>query len=165
MVAAVLILFGLAALAPAVSSLNKLSDALSTHWPSFTHRRATFLAGAVAIVLMATMQVDRLGPIFIGIGAVFLPALGAMAGDLTGKTESGLRLRRGINLAGVCAWTAGVAVAVGSVVMAAIQPETSSWLQAGSIYGFVVSACLYRVLARVGLESADSHVSLAKIEE
>ena len=61
--AAILILFGLAALAAAVSALNKLSDGVSTHWPSLTPRLLTIPAGLLALGLMATGLVDRLGPI------------------------------------------------------------------------------------------------------
>ncbi len=150
--AAILILFGLAALAPAVSSLNKVSEGISTHWPSFTLRVNTVIAGVAALFLMATYQVDRLGPIFIAMGAVFAPALGALAGDLTGRISRGLAFRRGVNPAGVLAWAAGCSVAVASGVVTITQPEAPAWLEQGSIFGFVVAACAYRVLARMGLE-------------
>jgi cytosine permease len=159
--AAILILFGLAALAAAVSSLNKLAEGVSTHWPAITVRGASALAALVALCLMATGQVDRLGPIFIAMGALFAPALGAMAGDLTGRIERGLEFRAGINLAGVLAWAAGCAVAVTLDAFTMLRGDHSAWLQQGSICGLLVSACVYRLLAasRTGRESSQGLAS------
>jgi cytosine permease len=145
--AGILILFGLAALANAVSTLNKFSEGVSTHWPAFTPRWATIPAGLVALCLMATGQVDRLEPTFIAMGSLFMPALGAIAGDLTGRIKEGLTVRNGFNPAGILAWAAGCAVAVAMNTLASRQGDQVFWLEQGSICGFVISACVYRLLA------------------
>ncbi len=150
--AAILILFGLAALAAAVSSLNKLSEGVSTHWPVWTPRLATIPAGVAALCLMATGLVDRLGPIFIAMGSLFAPALGALAGDLAAKTKHGFALRTGFNPAGVLAWAAGCAVAFGMSAVAWRQSDHSFWLEQGSLCGFLVAAIVYRLLAAMAFE-------------
>src|ERR1039457_3433090 len=71
--AAILILFGLAALAPAVASLERMSEGVTTHWPSLTRGRASLLGCGVAFILMASAQVDRMGPIVGAMGAIFAP--------------------------------------------------------------------------------------------
>ena len=71
--AAILILFGLETLAMAVSSLNKVAEGVSTHWPSLTPRGNTIIACLVALGLVATYQVDRLGPVYTVMGAIFAP--------------------------------------------------------------------------------------------
>jgi cytosine permease len=144
--AAILILFGLAALAPAVSSLNKLCDGVATHWPRITPRGSSLIAGIVALCLMLTGQVDRPGPIFLALGSIFLPALGAMAADRRGKIERGVSFRSGFDPAGVVAWATGCAVALASWALTTINGNRSPWLEQGSIYGFVVSACVFRLL-------------------
>jgi cytosine permease len=150
---AILILFGLAALANAVSALNKFSEGVSTHWPAWIPRWATIPAGLVALVLMATGQVDRLAPIFIAMGSIFMPALGAMAGDLTGRIRRGLAVRNGVNPAGAGAWAAGCVVAVAMSALASPQGNRSFWLDQGSICGFLVSSCVYRLLTVLAFES------------
>ncbi len=151
--AAILILFGLAALAAAVSALNKFSEGISTHWPAWTPRLVTLPGGLVALGLMMTGVVDRLGPIFIVMGSLFAPALGAMAGDLTARTRHRVSFRTGINAAGVLSWAAGCAVAFGMSAVAARQSDRSLWLEQGSLCGFLVAACLYRLLAAMDFES------------
>jgi hypothetical protein len=145
--AAILILFGLAALAPAVASLNKLCDGVATHWPRITPRVGSLIAGVIALCLMLSAQVDRLAPIFIAMGCLFAPVLGAMAADLTGKTERGDTFRSGLNPAGVFAWAAGSAVAFAVFALATFKGDRSPWLEHGSIFGFLVSACAFRLLA------------------
>ena len=149
--AAILILFGLAALAAAVSSLNKLSDGISTHWPAWTPRLATIPAGLLALCLMATGLVDRLGPIFIAMGSFFAPALGAMAGDLTGKLKHGLAFRTGSTRR-----RSRLGRRLRSCLRTMSVPrrangDHSSWLEQGSICGFIVAACVYRLLAAMAV--------------
>ena len=150
--AAILILFGLAALAAAVSALNKLSEGVSTHWPAWTPRLATIPAGLVALCVMATGLVDRLAPIFIVMGSLFAPALGAIAGNLTARIRHRVSFRTGFNAAGVLAWAAGCAVAFGMSAVASRQSDRSLWLEQGSLCGFLVAACVYRLLAAMAFE-------------
>ncbi len=151
--ATILILFGLAALAPGVSSLARFSDSISTHWPSMSPRRVTFIACCVAFLLMVTGQVDRLGLFYRAAGIVFSPLLGAMAGDLLGKSPGAIVLRAGINSAGIIAWGTGVAAGLLIFFTTALQPDFLGSLQPESVFGMLVSACVYRLLCRSGFES------------
>ena len=162
--AAILILFGLETLALAVSSLNKVAEGISTHWPGLTPRGNTVIACLVAVGLVATYQVDRLGPVYTAMGAIFAPMLGAMAGDRWGRTQRGVPLRTRINPAGLLAWATGCAVACASAAVTVLEPASSAWLEQGSIYGLLVSACVYRLLAGVGLLSTAVPKSGSKIE-
>ncbi len=162
--ATILILFGLAALAPAVASLNKVSESVSIHWPTFTPRGASAIVGLVALFLMGTFQVDRLGPIFTAMGTLFAPVLGAMTGDLTRRVERGPTIRNGLNPAGILAWAAGFAVAASLAALTSIRPQSSIWLEQGSIYGFVVSACIYRLLAGVASASHSRAMNESNVE-
>ena len=152
--AAILILFGLAALAAAVSSLNKLCDGVSTHWPRITPRGASAIAGLLALCVMATGLVDRVAPFFIAIGCFFAPVLGAMAGDLTRGDVQARPFRAGINASGVLAWGVGCAVAFGLAWLPTITGNHIPWLEQGPIVGFLVSACVFRLLARSGADAA-----------
>jgi hypothetical protein len=152
--AAILILFGLAALAPAVSSLAKYSDGIGAHWPALRPSRATWIACPLAFVLMASFQLDRLGPIYRTMGVMFAPVLGAMAGDLLGRNQLRLAFRTGINPAGLIAWAVGCSVAAALEMTTAIQSDVIAGLQPGSICGFIVSAFVYLGLSRFGLGAA-----------
>jgi len=151
--ATILILFGLAALAPAVSSLARFSLSVTTHWPSLTPNRATLIACCIAFLLMATGQVDRLGLFYRAAGLVFAPLLGAMAGDVLGKSQGAIALRVGINPAGIVSWVSGVAAGLTLFLTTPLQSDFLAWLQPESICGMLVSACVYRLLCLFGFES------------
>ena len=111
-------------------------------------RCATWIGCSLAFFLMATGQVDRLGPIYRAFGVIFAPVLGAMAAELYRRSQSGLPLRRGINRSGLLAWAAGFSAGVSFLVATAIKPDVFS-LQLEAICGFIVSACVYTVFSRV----------------
>jgi cytosine permease len=150
--AAILILFGLAALAPAVASLNVIGEKFSAHWPRIGLKGATWIGSAIAFVMMVTGFTDRLGPIFTAMGVVFAPVLGAMAGDRL-RANSGPRdIRTGINPAGILAWGSGFLIAAAVEFKTTFTPEMPAWLHQTAILGFLVAALLYGLFARMGLE-------------
>ncbi len=150
--AAILILFGLAALAPAVASMNGFAQKLATHWPRIGLKGATLLGSAMALVMMATGCTERLGPIFAAMGVVFAPVLGAMAGDRLRSMSRPDELRQGINPAGILAWGVGVLIAAAIEIETNVHLGMPSWLGQTSIFGFLVAALLYWLWTRVGLE-------------
>ena len=77
----ILILFGLAALAPACYSAWVYGQKLSTHWPRLGQAGWTWIGGAIAFFLGATSMPRLLEMVFIVMGNMFAPAVGAMAGD------------------------------------------------------------------------------------
>ena len=109
---AILILFGLAALAPACYSVWVYGEKLSIHWPRLRQSGWTWIGGAVAFVLAATSSANRLELIFSAMGDLFAPAVGAIAGDWLRQRGGWSGLRHGVNRAGVIAWGAGFGVAL-----------------------------------------------------
>jgi hypothetical protein len=154
--AAILILFGLAALAPAVASLNVIAEKLSARWPWLGLKGSTWIAAAFALVLMATGCTDYLGPLYTALGAVFAPVLGAMAGDRLRAGSGPHVIRSGVSMAGILAWAAGFLVAALGEFATSANPELAAWLQQTSILGFLVAAVSYGLLARAGMEAPEA---------
>ena len=156
---AILILFGLAALAPACYATWIYGQNLSIHWPLFGQWGWTWIGGAIALVLGATSWATRLDAIFVLTGVVFAPAVGAMAGDWLRQRGAWGGIRLGVNRAGVIAWAGGVAISLAlelrPLELAAIRApifDSSPWWQLTAIWGFVASFCYYWLLAGFGRE-------------
>jgi cytosine permease len=155
----ILILFGLAALAPACYSAWVYGQKLSTHWPRLGQSVWTWIGGAIALALGATSCANRLELIFIVMGAVFAPAIGAMAGDWMRQKGAWAGVLFGVNRTGIIAWGAGVGIALALEVGRMETPDygpltvrDSPWWYSSSIAGFVASFLYYSLLARLGRE-------------
>jgi hypothetical protein len=149
---AILILFGLAALAPACYASWIFSRRFSTHWSRIRRFDWTWIGGAVAFVLIATSWASRLESIVHGMGLVFAPAVGAMAGDYARHRGGWAGVRAGLNPAGVAAWAAGLGIPP-AVAMATIgNPRLAGWLPPAPLAGFLTAAFIYTLLAGIGLE-------------
>ena len=155
----ILILFGLAALAPACYSAWVYGQKLSTHWPRLGQSAWTWLGGAIAFVLGATSCANQLDWIFIVMGVVFAPVVGAMAGDFLRQRGAWAGVRLGFNRSGIIAWGAGVGIGLALEVGRVATPDyhglvvhDSPWWYSSSICGFVASFLYYSLLARLGKE-------------
>jgi cytosine permease len=148
----VLVLFGLAALAPACYSAWSFSEGLSAHRPLRRASLWTWIGGGAAYALVATSCAGRLGLVASAVGDVFAPAAGALCGDRLRARGLWRGLRPGINPAGVIAWTSGCALAGALEAASALDPDHSAWFQPASLYGFLVSAVAYCLLAGGPLE-------------
>ncbi|MFI5458805.1 MAG: hypothetical protein ACHRXM_25535 [Isosphaerales bacterium] len=147
---AILILFGLAALAPACYSVSVYGEKLSIHWPRLRQLGWTWIGGAVAFALAATSNASRLELIFTAMGDLFAPAAGAIAGDWLSQRGDWSGLRQGVNRAGAIAWGAGFGVALALEVDRVFDPASAQWWQPTAICGFVTSLVVYWLLARLG---------------
>jgi hypothetical protein len=157
---AILILFGLAALAPACYSASVFGLRLSTHWPRLRPSHWTWLGGAVALNLMATSSVDRTGWVYRGMGALFAPAVGALVGDCVRQRGRWAGFRPGLNPPGLIAWGIGCGTVVWLELAMIRSPGRNLWVvEPTAIYGLLTSAVVYWLLARMGWERAS--VSLA----
>jgi hypothetical protein len=145
----ILVLFGLAALAPACYSAWVYGQKLSTHWPRLGQSGWTWIGGAIAFVLGATSYASRLEWIFTAMGAVFAPAIGAITGDWLRYRGAWAGIRPGVNRTGIIAWATGLAVAFELEVDKAYNPGTSTWWQSTSVSGFVCSVVVSCVWARL----------------
>jgi cytosine permease len=149
---AILIVFGLAALAPACYSVEVYGQKLSIHWPRLGQSAWTWIGGALAFALAATSVANRLDLVFSAMGDVFAPAVGAIVGDWLRQRGEWAGLRPGINRAGVIAWGAGVGVALVLEVSRGVDAGPAKWSQPTSIYGFVTSVVVYWLLTRLERE-------------
>jgi cytosine permease len=150
---AILILFGLAALAPACYSAWVYSQKLTTHWPRLGHTGWTWSGGAIALALGGTGYASRLDAIFFAMGVMFAPAIGAMAGDWLVQKGTWPGIRPGVNRTGVFAWAAGLGIALAVEVGRVEGPGSAPWWYSSAICGFVVAFAYYSLLARLGRES------------
>jgi hypothetical protein len=148
---AVLILFGLAALAPACYSVWIFGQRLATHWPRLRQSGWTWLGGTTAFVLGATSCVNRLDFVYSAMGDVFAPAVGVIVGNWVRQRGEWSGLRRGINQSAVIAWGAGALVAIILDVFRMFNREYADWCQPTSVYGFVTSAVAFGLLTRLRL--------------
>lgn len=150
--AVILVLFGLAALAPACYSSFAFMRRLAARWPRIRRVDWAWLGCSAAWLLVATGWPGRLEAVFDRMGLVFAPAAGAMAGDLLVQRGRWTGIRPGWHAPGVFAWLTGVAIRlVVDSAMASSRPPLA-WLAASPITGFAAAALCYAILARLGLE-------------
>jgi cytosine permease len=146
---AILILFGLASLAPACYSVWVYGQRLSTHWPRLRQSGWTWSGGLIAFVLGATSCVNRLDLVYSAMGDIFAPVVGVIVGNwvrLRGKCSG---FRRGINPSAVIAWGAGALVGMILDVFRVFNREYSDWCQPTSVCGFLTSAVAFGLLTRM----------------
>jgi hypothetical protein len=137
-----LLLFGLAALAPACYGAAIFTSRFRAHWPALRRWRGVGIFYAVVLTMAATGLAARTETIFAISGALFAPAAGIL-------TAAAYRPRAGAVAgwlpAGVAAWAIGVAVGLAPVLGAAagvgwlesIQPASPlAYLTALFVYGF-----------------------------
>jgi cytosine permease len=144
---AILILFGLAALAPACYSAWVYGEKLSIHWPRLGRSAWTWIGGAIAFVVGALSHANRLECAFSAMGDVFGPAVGAIAGDWVRNRGVWAGIHPGANRTGLVAWGAGLSVALVLEIDAAYFPGSVPWWRSTSICGFVASSIVYCVWA------------------
>ena len=146
---AILILFGLAALAPACYCVWVFGQKLSIHWPRLRQSGWTWSGGAIALVLGATSCMNRLDLVYSAMGDVFAPVVGVMVGNWVRRRGTPMRLLPGTDpIAGV-AWGAGVAAAAFLDLFRIFNREYGDWCQPTSIYGFVTSIVALSLLTRL----------------
>ncbi len=160
----VLVLFGLASLAPAVYSAWFFSERLAAHWPGVRPSRWTWIGAAGAFVLMMTSLSDHLGLFASVMGDLFAPAAGALLADRLRQRGGWSGPRAGFNPAGIIAWASGSALALAVDAANLNQADGSVWLRLASIYGFLAAAAVYELAARGGLERAVDRIQAAEVD-
>jgi purine-cytosine permease-like protein len=103
-------------------------------------------------------------------GAVFAPAVGAMAADWLRQRGASAGLRPGVNRTGLIAWVAGMMIAFalefGPVEGLGQGWRTSHdvpWWQSTAICGFVAAFAYYLLLAGLGRERPAEAISRREI--
>ncbi len=147
----ILILFGLAALAPACYASWVFSFRFAAHWPGIRRLNWTWIGDGIALLLIALCWSSRLDTIDRMMGLVFAPAVGAMTGDFLSQQSRWGGVRRGLNAAGVLAWSAGLTFQGSVEFLANRNPESVARFIPSPLVGFATAAILYVLLARIGL--------------
>jgi len=143
---AILILFGLAALAPACYSVWDFGRKLPTHWPRLGQAGWTWLGGAVAFVLGATSNVNRLDLVYSALGDIFAPVVGVIVANWMQPRNDWSESSRGINSIAVIAWGTGALAAIILDVFRIFNIKYDDWCQPTSIWGFVASIVVFGLL-------------------
>jgi cytosine permease len=148
----ILILFGLAALAPACYSSWVFSYRFAAHWPGIRRLNWTWIGDGIALLLIALSWSSQLRTIDRTMGVLFAPAIGAMTGDFLSQRGRWAGVRRGFNAAGLLAWSSGLALQWCAGILASRNPASVARWIPSPILGFASAVILYGLLARIGLE-------------
>ena len=151
--AAVLIVFGLASLAPACYAAHEFGRRFATIAPSFSKPAWTLVGVAAGWFLIVGGWSQRTDQLFSALGALFAPVAGALVADSSrrGTLAWSERAAR-FNRAGWVAWVAGAAVGLLPVVARAVGAAGLARLPAAALLAFLTAYLVYRVAAAVGLE-------------
>lgn len=150
--AVILILFGLAALAPACYSSFVFMRKLFARWPGVRRINWGWIGCTAAFVLVATGWPGRLEAVDHVMGIVFAPAVGAMAGDSLCQRGRWAGVRPGWNPPGVIAWVVGIAGRLILDAMAQRGALPAAAISASPVAGLVIAALAYVIMAGAGLE-------------
>ncbi len=163
--AVILILFALAALAPACYSVGVFGEILSIRWPRLRQWGWTWIGGAIAVLLSATSSLNRQDLIFSVMGVVFSPIAGAMCGDWLRQRGGWSGLRHGVNKVGIIACAAGWAIALILESVRVSNPGPVAWRLPAALVGFATSVAAYWLLARFGPEPTFVRLSQPDIDQ
>jgi hypothetical protein len=145
----ILILFGLASLAPAVYLIDRFGRTMSAHWPLRKKWLWGWLAGVPAMVMIALGWSQSIGRVEEMMGHLLAPALGALAADMMAQHGACPGVRPGLNRPGL------IAVALGLFVWPAWQVLLALNWNLGTqvlsvLYAFLVPFFVYAVAQRQG---------------
>jgi hypothetical protein len=143
---AILLLFGLATLAPACYAAFVFGRRLSDHWPRIRRFYWTWIGGAVAFLLIAVSWARRPDVIFGLTGAVFAPAVGAMTADALRQKGEWRGIREGFHPAGLLAWGVGVAIGLVPLFGILLDWPAARRFQPAALLAFVAAAGAYAAL-------------------
>ncbi len=149
----VLIVFGLASLAPACYAAFEFGRRLHRVAPALSKPGWTLVGVASAWFLIVGNWHERTGSIFTILGALYAPVAGAMVADATRQRSGDWNgPRPGVNFAGFLAWSVGLIVGLVPLVASALDSTTLSRFMPAALYAFIAAFVTYRVAAALGLE-------------
>lgn len=150
--AAILLIFGLASLAPTCYAAFTFSHRFAAAWPRVSRLTWTMVGTSAAFPLIATGIAGRLDVMFDLMGAIFAPMVGALAGDYTRSRGRWPGPRRGVSQPGVVAWVMGLTVGLIPIIAQAWRIPGGSRFQPAAVFAFLTSFLAYRMLAGLRLE-------------
>jgi cytosine permease len=161
--ATLLILFGMATLAPACYSAHGYGRRFHDCWFRLGRRTWTWIGAIPAVVLVATAWAERTELIFTIMGALFAPAIGSLVADYRRQRGRWGGFRSGINPAGLIAWLVGASVGLIPLIGAWFRIELARNVQPATILAFATGYLVYEGLARFGMERA--LIALPSVEQ
>jgi hypothetical protein len=151
---AMLLVFGLASLAPACYASFLFGERFAAIGPGISKPVWTMLGTVTAWFLIVGGWSDRTETVFNVLGATFAPMAGAMAADYRRQRGRWPGPRRGVNPAGLISWMIGLAVGLAPTIANALGSDRLSRLQPAALGAFVAAYLAYELLGLCGLESA-----------
>ena len=139
----ILLLFGLATLAPACYAAWISSHRFAAHWPGLRRLAWTWIASAPVFLLIVTSWAGHLELIISVLGAFFAPAVGAMVADAILHHQRWNGVRLGWHFPGIAAWAVGVVVGLVPVVGPWLGWSAAVTFQPASLYAFLVAQGLF----------------------
>lgn len=152
------LVLGLASLAQACFSAHVFALRLTAVWPGVSRLVWVLIGATVAWPFVATGFAIRLEELFTLLGALFAPIAGAMTADSLRSRGRWLGPRPGFHLPGMLAWGIGTVVGLGPWIATWLGVLQADWFQPAALYAFLTSFLLYRILARMGLETQPMEV-------
>ncbi len=150
----ILILLGLAALAPGCYACWVYGHKLASLWPRASQAVWVWAGGLIAFVLVVTSCASQTGVIFCIMGDIFAPVIGAMLGDRLGQRGAWAGPRGRFNGVGLLAWGTGSLIALALDLALMRNPSLAGWMPPTSLLGLFCAGLVYRLLAAIGREPA-----------
>ena len=152
--ATILIVLGLASLAPACYAAYEFGRRLNRVAPGFSKLAWTIIGVSSGWLLIVGGWFDRTETLFTILGALFAPVAGALVADATRLARDGWpEPRPGVNGAGVIAWLLGMVVGLAPIAARSLGSTRFPDLIPASLSAFLVAFLTYRIAAALGLES------------
>jgi len=148
----ILMLFGVATLAPGCYAVGTAAQRFSAHWPRIRRKFWIWMTGLGAFVLIAMSWAGRFEEIFGLLGAVFAPAAGALVADALRQKGNWPGIRTGWNPPGVVAWAFGALAGLTPLLGALLDWPAALRFQPAALFAFLTGACLFLILSALGLE-------------
>jgi len=148
-----LMVFGLASLAPAVFSAYSAWSGLATLAPGISKVAWSVIVGTTGWLLIVAGWQDRPATAFDLLGAGFAPMAGALAADFALSRGRWRGPRRGINPTGVLAWASGAAVGLAPTVAQALGSKRLNHFEPAALAAFAVAFLAYALFALLRLQS------------
>jgi cytosine permease len=150
---AMLMGFGLAALAPACYASYLFSTRLNEAFPSVKRTRWTILGAGLAWLLVVSGRVERMYEVFSVVGGLIAPVVGAMAADRLRSRGQWSGPRRRYNLAGLIAWVLGAAVGLAPSLARMASRSGLDAMQPAAVMAFAMAFVTSLIVAATGFEA------------
>ncbi|WP_337174382.1 hypothetical protein [Paludisphaera sp.] len=141
MIGALVLLLGLASLAPACYASSLFASRFRAHWPGMGKWKGVGLSYLLFVVPGAVGFAGDVETIAGISGALFAPLAGVLAVEALRRDQG--EIRPGWRIPGIAAWGAGVVVGLAPVVAPGLGR-----LQPAALMGWGVAAAVYAVAAR-----------------